>query len=172
MLRWGKDLDCRNFSSRLEPYRGKCLASISFQILGKFPPNQLAAATVPLHPVNMAQTLPTKVSLLSLLFQNLQKIPCHRCRNPREEDDFLVNDRVVNFNSAWKRTVAKITVIDNSDNHNVLGQQPRQDNFFHGKEILETLPQRNNITVITSLVYPVLSWFYVLPYLLKWWRRR
>lgn len=58
-----------------------------------------------LHPVNMAQTLPTKVCLLSLLFQNLQKISCHRCHNPREEDDFLVNDRVVNFNSAWKITV-------------------------------------------------------------------
>ena len=82
-----------NFSSRSEPYRGKCLASISFQVLWNFPPNQFIAATVPLPPVNTVQTLPTKVCLLSLLFQNLQKISCHRCHNPREEDDFLVNDK-------------------------------------------------------------------------------
>lgn len=44
---------------------------------------------------------------------------------------------IKHFDLAWK-LVRKITVIDNSDNHNVLGQQPRQDNFFHGKEILET----------------------------------
>lgn len=48
---------------------------------------------------NMVQTLPAKVCLLSLLFQSLKKISCHRCHNPIEEDDFLINDRVV-LNSA------------------------------------------------------------------------
>lgn len=41
------------------------------------------------------------------------------------------------------------------DSNNVLGQRPVQDNvFFHAKEILETLSNRNLITVIVPSTTP------------------
>lgn len=107
MLEWGQDFQgCLNFSSGFTPYRTKCLAScfcFFFLTFENFPSLYLAAGAVPLLLVNMVQTLPTEVCLLSLLFQSLQKIVCHHCHNPREEEDFLLNDRVV-LNYAQKIT--------------------------------------------------------------------
>lgn len=49
-----------------------------------FPQPFGAVGTVPLLLVNIVQTPPTKVPLLSLPFQSQQKISCHRCHNPKE----------------------------------------------------------------------------------------
>ena len=51
----------------------------------------------PLHLVNMVQMPPTKVRLLSLLFQSLQKRSCHHCHNPREKDDLVMIKSSFNF---------------------------------------------------------------------------
>ena len=78
-------------SREMKPYKGECLVSVIFRIFNMFPQPIWAVGTVPLLPVNIVQTPPTEVSLPSLLFQSLQKISCHRCHNPGEEDDFLIN---------------------------------------------------------------------------------